>query len=546
MSDSEGITELSTMVDAFPALPGFQMIRLLGKGGMGQVYMARQLDVLDRDVAIKMVLSHRTEPYFHKRFLEEGQRQAELHHPNILPIFAAGEYQDCLYLVMHYARDGSLRDRLRAGPLPLEDAVAIGTQIVKALRHAHHEQDKPLVHLDIKPENILFDGDNALLSDFGIARKLEEDGRPTTVVAGDPRYWAPEQERNAATSRSDIFAFGTMFYELITGDRPSQAFRVITDRGSRRRLIRSVPGPGRKYAALIADCLQEDPTRRPTAEQLLESLTQLSAPVTSWARVATIAVGVLAVAGLVAMPATREHATAAWRQIFPLPVHQVAFSLEPPEAELWLDGVEQPFRVVSVAEGEHRIAVLADGYIGSAQRLSVQSPMDIEIALEPRQPLSDQEYLDFSRRFGVEDIALDDYPHNPTLLTLVELDQLSESSSEALEQRVEQVRWLAEAGDYSAATALFYAAFEGVEGVGSPADYLVGLNAASDSGYALASILGALHAMQALLDEGQTFNANPQVFSKVVERLQLAYEQGLPQTAALAAASAGIQLSEIP
>jgi hypothetical protein len=242
----------------------------------------------------------------------------------------------------------------------------------------------------------------------------------------------------------------------------------------------------------------------------------------------------------------RDYLAAAWRQVFPLPLHQITFSLQPPQAELWLDGEEQPFRKVSVSQGEHRVVVLADGYIGTAERLSVQSPMSIEYELQPRLPLTDQEYLDFSRRFGIEDIELDAYPDNPTLVTLVELDELSQSSTQAFEQRIEQVRWLAEAGDYSAATALFYAAFEGVEGAGSPADYLVGLNAASDSGYALASILGALHAMQALLDEGETFDANPQVFSKVVERLELAYEQGLPETAALAAASAGIQLSQIP
>ena len=546
MSDLDGVTEISTPGDSFPALPGFKMIRLLGKGGMGQVYLARQLDVLDRDVAVKMILSHRTEPYFHKRFLEEGQRQAELHHPNILPIFAAGEYQDCLYLVMHYARDGSLRDRIDSGPLPIDESVAIATQVLKALRHAHQEQDKPLVHLDIKPENILFDGDNALLSDFGIARKMEDDGRPTTVVAGDPRYWAPEQERNAATSRSDIFAFGTMFYELITGDRPPQSARVITDNSGKRRLKRSMSGPGREYAGLIADCLQEDPSKRPTADQLLKSISRLNQPSVSWLRVAGIVLVTLAVLGLASTPASREHVNAAWRQIFPLPVYEVSFRIEPPQAELWLDGVEQSFRELSVDEGDHRIAVLADGYIGTAERLSVRGGMSIEYALEPRSPLTDDEYLKFSRKFGVEDITAQDYPTDPTLALLLELDELSESSKGEFGQRIEQVRWLAEAGDYTAATALFYAAFEGVAGAGSPSDYLVGLNAASDSGYALASILGALHAMQALLDEGETFDANPQVFSKVVQRLQLAYDQGLPKTAALAAASAGIQLNQTP
>ena len=107
--------------------------------------------------------------------MQEGQRQAELHHPHILPIFAAGEIKDCLYLVMHYARDGSLRDKIQSGGLPVAESASIVIDLLKALQHAHNDLDNPLVHLDIKPENILFDGDSALLADFGIARKIESE-----------------------------------------------------------------------------------------------------------------------------------------------------------------------------------------------------------------------------------------------------------------------------------------------------------------------------------------------------------------------------------
>ena len=182
------------------AVPGFTIIRSLGKGGMGMVYLARQQGVLERDVALKTILPKHEDEVFRSYFLREGRRQAKLHHPNILPIFAAGEAGDLLYLSVYYARDGSLRDRMDAKVLTLPRAVEIVGDVLAALHHAHCELDVPMAHLDVKPENILFDGDNVFLADFGIAKILAEEGTMMGVVAGDPRYWPPEQQIDKATT----------------------------------------------------------------------------------------------------------------------------------------------------------------------------------------------------------------------------------------------------------------------------------------------------------------------------------------------------------
>ncbi|MEP0201427.1 MAG: serine/threonine-protein kinase [Halioglobus sp.] len=547
MSDDDNVTEMSTAADSLPVIPGYDFVRVLGKGGMGEVYLARQVEGLERDVAIKTILSKRTEAVFHKKFVDEGQRQAELHHANILPIFAAGEHDDTLYLVMHFARDGSLRDRLESGPLPEEDSITVITQVLKALRHAHSEQDPPLAHLDIKPENILFDGETALLADFGIARRVDDTGAPATLVAGDPRYWAPEQQMNAATSRSDIFALGTMFFELLAGERPAQKVRIISDRSGRTALIKALPRSFRKYGDVIADCLQEDPSLRPSAESMLQSLSTITLPATTRRLVASV-VAIAAVAIVLSFLAVRQdYVVQFWRSVFPLPVYTVTFSLSPERAVLWVDGKERTFREVPLTEGIHHVVALADGYVARAEKLSVTNPaMQVEYTLMPSLTLSDRDYLSFSRNFGVEGVETVSASLDPGLQTLVELDKLSKSSPEQFEDLFSRLLLRADAGDSLAATVLFYAAFEGVQGVGEAQEYLPGLNAASDNGYPLASLLGALYVMHALRDEGKTFDDNPQAFARVQLLLQRATVQGLPETAALAAASAGIPITPKP
>lgn len=211
-------------------LGGYELLRLLGSGGMAEVYLAQDV-ALDREVAVKVMLDElKQEPEFERRFRSEAQRVANLRHPHVIPIYAAGVSDDgLLYMVMPVV-PRSLRHRMEQRPLPsLEDSIRLAQQVAGALEAAHQIG---LVHRDVKPENILLDEhDNALLTDFGIARELgprHKDSRPSLVTLsatglpiGTPEYMAPEQLRGEPLDqRADIFALGAVLYEMITGRLP--------------------------------------------------------------------------------------------------------------------------------------------------------------------------------------------------------------------------------------------------------------------------------------------------------------------------------------
>ncbi len=194
---------------------------LLGRGGFGVVYRARQSAVL-REVAIKVILpKYANSPEFIRRFESEAQVVARLEHPHIVPLYDYWREPDSAYLVMRYLRSGSLRDLIeREGKLDTEVTSKVLGQVGSALTFAHRNG---VVHRDIKADNILMDEDgNAYLSDFGIAKELGSEGidSPGGLV-GTPAYLAPEQIRGEeAGPRSDVYAFGIMLYEMLSGTRP--------------------------------------------------------------------------------------------------------------------------------------------------------------------------------------------------------------------------------------------------------------------------------------------------------------------------------------
>lgn len=544
MTDEGAKTELLGDPSDTLVFPGYEVRRLLGRGGMGEVYLARQIDQLDREVAIKTILKEHQSPYFRKRFLQEGQRQAELHHPHILPIFAAGEINECLYLAMHYARDGSLRERISAGQLSADDSASIVIDLLKALKHAHNELDMPLVHLDIKPENILFDGSNALLSDFGIARKIEQETGVATVVAGDPRYWAPEQQSNAATTGSDIFALGTTFFEMLSGERPPQNLRVVNSRQDAEAIQRLLPKPARKFGRVIARCLQEDPARRPTANEFLEELRDLLRPKRGFGAIHAVLIAALVGSAALLWPQMQESAVALWEEFNPTPTHVVDFNLSPLSSRLSVDGIKQELNRALLTEGTHQVAVLARGFIGELHEIKVTDSMQpLSVVLEPLPPLQDEEYLAFSASFGVDTHQEQREWRDPTLARLVALDNMANAGDQKFASEIDRLETLSAAGDAVAATTLFYAAFEELPVPKPITHYQPALERASREGYALASILNTLYILDRLMDAGETFERNPRAFHKVEELLQRAAQQGLPETAALAAASARITIT---
>jgi len=384
MTNESAVTELSNSEEIHPKIPGFEIIRSIGRGGMGKVYLARQTGGLNREVAIKTILDQHDGDYFRRKFLEEGQRQAELHHPHILPIFVAGETAELLFLAMHFARDGNLRDRMNEGQLSLKQSISIVSDVLKALNHAHNDLDAPLAHLDVKPENILFDGDNVCLADFGIARKVDKTTGPATMVAGDPRYWAPEQRVNNASTQSDIFALGTMFFELVTGERPPNELSVISSKNGAKSLKKLIPSEAQKYTPLIVRCLQEDPRQRPSASEMLRELSHIQEiKKSSYKPVLGFAV-ILSAVFLAIQPDLQSLAIKQWNMLFPPTQYSVNFSITPVKSELWVDGEEKTFRELSLTEGLHEVVVVASGHVGESHSVQVDGKgLPISFELDP-------------------------------------------------------------------------------------------------------------------------------------------------------------------
>jgi len=212
-----------------PLFPQLEILDLLGQGGMGAVYKARQTK-LDRLVALKILPPEvGQDPAFAERFAREARTLARLSHPQIVAIHDFGQAGSLYYLVMEFVDGQNLRQLIEAGKLSSPEALAIVPKICEALQYAH---DEAVVHRDIKPENILLDKKGRVkIADFGLAKML---GRPagnftltdTHQVMGTPHYMAPEQIQGSrgVDHRADIYSLGVVFYEMLTGELPLGRF----------------------------------------------------------------------------------------------------------------------------------------------------------------------------------------------------------------------------------------------------------------------------------------------------------------------------------
>ncbi|MFW6093104.1 MAG: protein kinase domain-containing protein [Pseudomonadota bacterium] len=204
-------------------IPGLQIQREIGRGGMARVYLAVQRK-FGRLVALKVVSGELAEDAeFRKRFIQESRINARLSHAHIVGIYDVGATADGVYLVMEYVRGGDLNKRLERG-MTVEALIGVVTAIASALDYAH---GRGFVHRDIKPENILFREDGtAVLSDFGIARVMDEGLTVSEAgtVLGTPQYMSPEQAAGRPLDgRSDLYSLGVVLYRVLTGDVPYQA-----------------------------------------------------------------------------------------------------------------------------------------------------------------------------------------------------------------------------------------------------------------------------------------------------------------------------------
>jgi hypothetical protein len=260
----------------------YEIERELGRGGMAVVYLARD-PAMKRQVAVKVLPRQFTfDPQFRARFQREAEVIAALEHPHIVPIYDFGEHDDQPFIVMRYMPGGSLTDRLTQGPLPVAEAGRIIASLASALDEAH---SKGIIHRDLKPGNILFDHhDEPFISDFGIAKLSEATAALTgTGIVGTPAYMSPEQARGDKhiDARSDIYALGTILFEMLTGKLPYEAdtpmgiaIKHVTEPVP--RILDTNPDLPTGCEAVITQAMAKSPADRfPTASALATALSGL-------------------------------------------------------------------------------------------------------------------------------------------------------------------------------------------------------------------------------------------------------------------------------
>src|SRR4051794_4160842 len=213
-----------TATDDRPLPPRFgryEVQRLLGRGGMGTVYLARDTQ-LNRQVALKVPMLD-GDPGRVRLFVREAQAAAALRHPHICPVYDAGEIAGRPFLTMAYLEGEPLSARVARGALPVAEAVRLVRTMAEALEEAHRAG---IVHRDLKPGNVMLDGQGRpVITDFGLARNLAAvpDSRSGQAMVGTPSYMAPEQVNGTAGAGGpavDVYALGVVLYELLTGARP--------------------------------------------------------------------------------------------------------------------------------------------------------------------------------------------------------------------------------------------------------------------------------------------------------------------------------------
>ena len=217
----------------------YEIVRRLGRGGMGSVYLARHRD-LDRSVALKVLRESVDDQMLRERFAREARSVARLDHPNIVRVYDFGYHDEQPYLAMEYVPGDTLADRLRPrAPLPVADVLRWMEQLCAALEHAHASN---IVHRDVKPPNLIISPDGVLkVLDFGIARMAGSTLTDAGLMVGTLNYMSPEQiEGRPVDHRTDIFSAGLVLYEALTG---RQAFPGTMQDGVLNAVLKGSPPP---------------------------------------------------------------------------------------------------------------------------------------------------------------------------------------------------------------------------------------------------------------------------------------------------------------
>jgi hypothetical protein len=282
ISDEAGGNEGSIPDEVLPELPGYDLLRELGRGGMGVVYQARQVG-LDRLVAIKVLLGGRhASASSRARFKAEVESIARLQHPNLIQVFEVGEHEGHTFFSMEYVGGGNLEERIEARPLPARDAAQLVALLARAMQAAH---ERDVIHRDLKPANVLVSvssggeeewGVRGLgipkITDFGLAKRMDVTSSETRTeqIMGTPSYMAPEQAKGQSRQvgpATDVYALGAILYRLLTGRPPFLAEAAIE---TVRQVAEDEPVAPRQVQPTVPvdleticlKCLQKQPAQR--------------------------------------------------------------------------------------------------------------------------------------------------------------------------------------------------------------------------------------------------------------------------------------------
>ena len=256
--------------NTFADFGDYELLEVIGRGGQGVVYRARQKS-LNRTVALKVIgLGHWATEAHLKRFRREAEAAASLDHSGIVPIYEVGERDGSCYFSMKFIEGGQLDEVVKREPMPIRRAVEL---IAKVARTVHYAHEHSILHRDIKPGNILLDGKGEPhLTDFGLARLVETESTVTRTmeVLGTPSYMAPEQavgNNDAVSSVTDVYGLGAVLYQLLTGHPPFaggttyETIKLLLDTEPRQpRLWNSKID--RDLSTICLKCLEKDPKRR--------------------------------------------------------------------------------------------------------------------------------------------------------------------------------------------------------------------------------------------------------------------------------------------
>lgn len=271
----------------------FRVIRLLGRGGMGDVYLAEQVS-LGREVALKVLRQDLSlQPGMSERFRREAKLLSSVDHPAVVRVIDFGQSEHATCLIMEHVEGDTLRTMLRQGPLLPDRAILLLTQLAEGLAAIH---EKGIVHRDLKPDNVVLTqtprGEQARLLDFGIARLMEAEGQDAGVsqvgvVLGTPEYLSPEQAMGQLVGpASDLYSFGVLAYHMLSGTLPFHGpspREFLTQHATARPepLEKSAPHLNEQFKLreLVSQCLEKEPGRRPpSATQLADQLQRLPLP----------------------------------------------------------------------------------------------------------------------------------------------------------------------------------------------------------------------------------------------------------------------------